>query len=91
MTSTSSVSYERWQCRELPGGLVSIADGTVLDGHPVPSSEWRLHTATYRSRPDVKCGRAPADFHAAHRCPVAARASPPSFLAAVMGGTATDP
>lgn len=33
--------------------LVSIADGTVLDGHPVPSSEWRLHTATYRSRPDV--------------------------------------
>ncbi len=33
--------------------LVSIADGTVLDGHPEPSSEWRLHAATYRARPDV--------------------------------------
>ncbi len=33
--------------------LVAIPDGAVRDGHPTPSSEWRLHTETYRRRPDV--------------------------------------
>jgi L-fuculose-phosphate aldolase len=33
--------------------LVRIADGVVVGGHPAPSSEWRLHTATYRVRADV--------------------------------------
>jgi L-fuculose-phosphate aldolase len=33
--------------------LVRIADGAVVGGHPAPSSEWRLHTATYRVRADV--------------------------------------
>lgn len=33
--------------------LIGIPDGTVRDGHPTPSSEWRLHTETYRRRPDV--------------------------------------
>lgn len=36
--------------------LVAIddgVDGAVLGGHPRPSSEWRLHTATYRVRTDV--------------------------------------
>jgi ribulose-5-phosphate 4-epimerase/fuculose-1-phosphate aldolase len=33
--------------------LLRITDGAVLDGHPTPSSEWRLHTHTYRARPDV--------------------------------------
>jgi len=33
--------------------LVRIADGAVVGGHPGPSSEWRLHTATYRVRADV--------------------------------------
>jgi L-fuculose-phosphate aldolase len=28
-------------------------DGTVLDGHPRPSTEWRLHQRTYAVRPDV--------------------------------------
>ncbi len=28
-------------------------DGTVLDGHPTPSTEWRLHQRTYGVRPDV--------------------------------------
>ncbi|MGD9532119.1 MAG: class II aldolase/adducin family protein, partial [Pseudonocardia sp.] len=34
---------------------IRIADGTVLDrpGGVAPSSEWRLHAATYRARPDV--------------------------------------
>ncbi|MCW2608712.1 MAG: putative aldolase, partial [Frankiales bacterium] len=31
--------------------VVSVADGTVLDGHPRPSSEVALHLATYRVRP----------------------------------------
>lgn len=30
-------------------------DGTVLGGHPRPSSEWRLHARTYEVRPDVRC------------------------------------
>jgi ribulose-5-phosphate 4-epimerase/fuculose-1-phosphate aldolase len=33
--------------------LLRISDGTVLDGHPNPSTEWRLHTHTYLARPDV--------------------------------------
>jgi ribulose-5-phosphate 4-epimerase/fuculose-1-phosphate aldolase len=28
-------------------------DGAVLDGHPTPSTEWKLHARTYRVRPDV--------------------------------------
>ncbi len=39
---------------ERPGfSLVRIPDGAVLDGHPNPSSEWRLHTETYLARADV--------------------------------------
>ena len=33
--------------------LVRIADGTVLAGHPRPSSEVLLHLASYLARPDV--------------------------------------
>ena len=33
--------------------LLRISDGAVIGGHPEPSSEWRLHTATYRVRPDT--------------------------------------
>jgi ribulose-5-phosphate 4-epimerase/fuculose-1-phosphate aldolase len=33
--------------------LVRIPDGAVVGGHPRPSLEWRLHTATYAVRPDV--------------------------------------
>jgi ribulose-5-phosphate 4-epimerase/fuculose-1-phosphate aldolase len=33
--------------------LLTIPDGEVRDGHPTPSSEWRLHTETYLRRPDV--------------------------------------
>jgi L-fuculose-phosphate aldolase len=28
-------------------------DGTVLDGNPRPSTEWRLHSRTYEVRPDA--------------------------------------
>ncbi len=30
-------------------------DGTVIDGGPTPSSEWRLHARTYQVRPDINC------------------------------------
>ncbi|MGH3763814.1 MAG: class II aldolase/adducin family protein [Pseudonocardiaceae bacterium] len=33
--------------------LISIPAGELLEGHPHPSSEWRLHTETYLQRPDV--------------------------------------
>jgi ribulose-5-phosphate 4-epimerase/fuculose-1-phosphate aldolase len=33
--------------------LIGISGGQLEDGHPYPSSEWRLHTETYRRRPDV--------------------------------------
>ena len=32
--------------------LISIPEGRLRDGHPQPSSEWRLHTETYARRPD---------------------------------------
>jgi ribulose-5-phosphate 4-epimerase/fuculose-1-phosphate aldolase len=33
--------------------LIGIPDGELRDGHPEPSTEWRLHTATYACRPEV--------------------------------------
>ncbi len=33
--------------------LISIPGGELRGGAPHPSSEWRLHTETYRRRPDV--------------------------------------
>lgn len=33
--------------------LIDISGGQPLDGHPQPSSEWRLHSETYLRRPDV--------------------------------------
>jgi L-fuculose-phosphate aldolase len=33
--------------------LISIPDGELRDGHPNPSTEWRLHTETYVRRPDI--------------------------------------
>jgi ribulose-5-phosphate 4-epimerase/fuculose-1-phosphate aldolase len=33
--------------------LIDISGGQLREGHPHPSSEWRLHTETYCRRPDV--------------------------------------
>ena len=42
-----------WLDRLAPGDFALVGlDGVPLDG-PEPSSEWRLHRATYRVRPDV--------------------------------------
>ncbi len=45
-----------WFDRLVPDDFSIMAmDGTVLSGHPSPSSEWRLHARTYGVRPDVRC------------------------------------
>lgn len=45
-----------WFDRLAPGDFSTLAmDGTILAGHPGPSSEWRLHARTYAVRPDVGC------------------------------------
>jgi L-fuculose-phosphate aldolase len=45
-----------WFDRLAPADFSVLAmDGRVLDGHPTPSSEWRLHARTYRVRSDVNC------------------------------------
>lgn len=44
-----------WLDRLAPAefSLISIPSGGLRRGHPIPSSEWRLHTETYHRRPDV--------------------------------------
>ncbi len=45
-----------WFDRLAPGDFSILAlDGTVLDGNPRPSTEWKLHARTYEVRPDVTC------------------------------------
>jgi len=45
-----------WFDRLAPAEFSILAiDGTVLGGHPSPSSEWKLHARTYAVRPDVGC------------------------------------
>ena len=45
-----------WFDRLGPGDFSVLAmDGTVLAGHPTPSTEWKLHARTYEVRPDVTC------------------------------------
>lgn len=67
--------------------LIGIPDGTPRGGHPVPSSEWRLHTETYARRPDVN-----AIIHLHPQTSVLLTGGtvprvPASFLAAVGPGT----
>jgi L-fuculose-phosphate aldolase len=43
-----------WLDRLVPEDFSVVGfDGTVLGGHPKPSSEWKLHARTYEARPDV--------------------------------------
>jgi len=45
-----------WLDRLAPANYsVLDLEGTVLSGHPTPSSEWKLHARTYAVRPDVSC------------------------------------
>lgn len=45
-----------WLDRLTPADFstVSGADGSVRDGAPTPSTEWKLHWRTYQARPDVR-------------------------------------
>lgn len=46
----SSTPYETMQAED----IVTIdLEGHVLEGELLPSSEWRLHTAIYKARPDA--------------------------------------
>ena len=44
-----------WLDRLMPTdfSLIDLPGGELRAGHPCRSSEWRLHTETYRRRPDV--------------------------------------
>lgn len=43
-----------WLDRLTPESFAVVAlDGQVIEGNPVPSTEWRLHQRTYQVRPDV--------------------------------------
>ena len=47
----SSTPYETMQAED----IVTIdMDGRVLEGKLLPSSEWRLHAAIYKARPDAR-------------------------------------
>lgn len=46
----SGLPYRRLTAEDI---VVIDSEGNVLEGHRKPSSEWRLHAAIYRERPDV--------------------------------------
>lgn len=47
----TSVPYEAIVPEDM---VVMKTDGTVLEGHYRPSSEWRMHAEVYRAMPDVR-------------------------------------
>jgi L-fuculose-phosphate aldolase len=50
LISPTSLAYEQME----PADVVEIdLDGRVASGRREPSSEWRVHCAVYRARPDV--------------------------------------
>jgi len=52
LITPSGVAY-RWLSAEQIIAM-DIADGRVGSGSGLPSSEWRMHAAIYRARPDVR-------------------------------------
>ncbi len=48
----SGFSYEIMRESDV---MVIDMDGNIVDGPHKPSSEWKLHVAIYRARPDVEC------------------------------------
>lgn len=46
----SSVPYEGMTVDDI---MVISLEGTVLEGTHAPSSEWKMHTAIYKNRPDI--------------------------------------
>lgn len=71
----------------LPGDLAALSlDGSVVSGRLAPSSEWQMHLAVYRARPDVG---AIVHAHSDHAVTLAVmkRAIPAfHYMVAVAGG-----
>jgi len=72
-----------------PGDITELAhDGQVISGKYKPSSEWRMHSAIYRKRPDVN---AIVHVHSPYATGVACtRKAIPAFhyMVTVLGGSA---
>lgn len=50
LITPTSVRYDVMRAEDI---VVLRLDGTVVEGHLKPSSEWRMHAAVYESCPDV--------------------------------------
>ncbi|MCY6959256.1 MULTISPECIES: class II aldolase/adducin family protein [Clostridium] len=48
----SSIPYETMTLEDL---VVLKLDGTIVEGHNQPSSEWRMHAQIFKERQDIKC------------------------------------
>lgn len=48
----SSYPYEKMRIEDIM--VIDLASGAVVEGKHRPSSEWRMHTAIMRSRPDLR-------------------------------------
>ena len=53
LITPTSVRYDVMRAEDI---VVLRLDGTVVEGHLKPSSEWRMHTAVYENCPDVFLG-----------------------------------
>ena len=52
MTITpSSIAYEILEAEDM---VIMTLDGEIIEGKHRPSSEWRMHAAVYKSRPEIK-------------------------------------
>ena len=51
LITPTSVRYDVMRAEDI---VVLRLDGTVVEGHLKPSSEWRMHAAVYRAYPEVK-------------------------------------
>lgn len=86
LLTPSGIDYDRLE----PGAIVSMAFDGSFSGPAQPSSEWRLHAAILRARPDV---HAVVHTHSLHATAVAClREAIPAFHYLVgLGGRATIP
>lgn len=48
----SSIPYDTMILEDL---VVLKLDGTIIEGHNKPSSEWKMHAQVYKERKDIKC------------------------------------
>ena len=51
LITPTSVRYDVMRAEDI---VVLRLDGTVVEGHLKPSSEWRMHAAVYRAYPEIR-------------------------------------